>query len=38
MKEEYESKGQEVEFTVQTSGEFQCPPRHSGALFDAFAG
>lgn len=38
MKEEYESKGEEVEFTVQTSGEFQCPPRHSGALFGAFAG
>lgn len=33
-KKEYESKGKEMEFTVQTSGEFQCPPRHSRALFN----
>lgn len=32
-KKKYESKGKEMEFTVQTSGEFQCPPRHSRALF-----
>lgn len=32
-KKGYESKGEEIEFTVQTSGEFQCPLRHSGALF-----
>jgi len=32
-KKEYESKGKEIEFTVQTSGEFQCPQRHSRALF-----
>lgn len=32
-REECESKGEEMEFTVQTSGEFQCPPGHRAALF-----
>ena len=32
-RKKYESKGKEMEFTVQMSGEFQCPLRHSRALF-----